>query len=358
MSLNNPFRLIAAATAMLSTSGTVAAQQRTPAAPGRVFTEEARYEDEPILRSRPHDTVPSLTMPPFVPAAQPNFMQDDEPVIGVSAHGVAKAYPVSMMPLHEVVNDTIGPDPVVVTWCQICQTGIVFSRKISGQVLTFGVEGVLWRDNLVLFDRQSNSWWSQGRAQAIHGKYAGTNLDYYYNSSVMTWKEWRALHPATLVLVKQTDEDKASISEDRKAYRTNQRVGATGRAVVGGALPPKVFVAGFKVKGQPYAVAIDDLKDREFLQLDADGVSVVVVRTSDQLSARVYLAGAHQFTSAQKQGPRTLLMDQKTGSSWDGLEGHATGGALKGQSLQEVAAVTGFWFAQFTFNPTTKVLRP
>ena len=357
MSRNNAVRPIAMAIAMLFISGILMAQQRAPVAPGRVFTEEARYEDEPILRSRPHDSVPSLTMPPFVPASQPNFMQDDEPVIGVAAHGVAKAYPVWMMPFHEVINDTIGPDPIAVTWCQICQTGIVYSRKVSGQVLTFGVEGVLWRDNLVLFDRQTNSLWSQGRAKAIHGKYEGTKLD-YYSSSVMTWKEWRALHPDTLVMVKQTDEDKAGLTEARKAYRTNERVGATGRAMIGGALPPKSFVVGFEIKGQPYAVAIDDLKDREFLQLNADGVSVVVVPTTDRLSAKVYLAGAHQFTRAEKQGPRTRLTDQKTGSYWEGLEGRATSGSLKGQSLQEVAAATGFWFAQFTFNPTTKVLRP
>jgi Protein of unknown function (DUF3179) len=337
--------------------GMAKAQQRAPVVPGRTFTEEARYEDEPILRSKPHDTVPSLTMPPFVPAAKSDFMQDDEPVMGVAAHGVAKAYPVWMMPFHEVINDTIGPDPIVITWCQICQSGIVYSRKVSGKVLTFGVEGVLWRDNKVLFDRQTNSLWSQGLGKGIRGKYIETKLN-YYSSSVMTWKDWRELHPETEVLVKETDEDKNGMTEARKAYRSDARVGTTGRSVLGGALPSKEFVVGFEVKGEPFVVSINDLKDRDFLQTDAQGVSVVVVPTADRLSARVYLAGAHRFAKSEKKGPRTLLIDQKTGSSWDGLEGRAITGALKGKELQEVPAMTSFWFAQYTFNPTTRVLRP
>jgi hypothetical protein len=350
-------KLITLAIAILGALGVLAAQQQAPAVPGEVFTKIGEYEGEPILRHRPHGSVPWLTNPPFVSAAQANFMQDDEPVIGVAAHGVAKAYSVWMMPIHEAVNDTIGPDPIVVTWCQICQTGIVYSRKVGNRVLTFISEGVLWHDNEVLSDQQTDSFWSQGAGIGIRGKYKGTKLQ-YYPSSEMTWKDWRALHPNTLVLLKQTDRDKKGISAAQKAYRTNGRVGFTGRSMIGGALPPKVFVVGFEIKGQPYAVSIDDLKTRDFLQVDAGGVSVVVVPTADRLSAKVYLAGSHRFSKAEKHGERIVLFDQKSGSSWDGLEGRAVSGELKGQGLQEVPAHTGFWFAQYSFNPTTKVLRP
>ena len=346
-------RRIIMAVSVLGLCGALAAQQTPP----RVFTPEGSFEGEPIMRSKPHDSVPSLNQPPFVPASQANFMQDGEPVIGVAAHGVAKAYPVWMMYVHEAVNDTIGPDPVVVTWCQLCQTGIVYSRKIGGQVLTFGVEGVLWRDNEVLFDRQTGSLWSQGKAQAIQGKYTGTKMA-YYSSSEMTWKDWRALHPDTLVMEKQTEMDKAGLTERQKSYLTNERVGITGRTHAGGALPPKVFVVGFFVKGQPYAVAMNDLRERGFLQANAGGVPVVVVATPDRLSAKVYLAGQHQFTKAEAQGARTVLADQKSGSSWDGLEGRAMSGKLKGQQLQQVPATTGFWFAWYSFNPTAKILHP
>jgi Protein of unknown function (DUF3179) len=346
-------RRIITAVSILAFCGTLAAQQTPP----RVFTPEGSFEGEPIMRSKPHDSVPSLNQPPFVPASKADFMQDNEPVMGVAAHGIAKAYPIWMMYVHEAVNDTIGLDPIVVAWCQACQTGIVYSRKVGTRVLTFGVEGVLWHDNEVLFDRQTRSLWSQGKDVAIEGKYRGTKLQ-YYDSSEMTWKDWLALHPDTLVMEKRTEMDRAGLTERQKTYLTNDRLPATGRTHPGGALPPKVFVVGFFVKGQAYAVAMDDLRSRGFLQANAGGVPVVVVATPDRLSAKVYLAGSHRFTKAEEQGARIVLADQKSGASWDGLAGRDINGKLKGQQLKQVQATTGFWFAWYAFNPNSKILRP
>jgi hypothetical protein len=260
-----------------------------------------------------------------------------------------------MLNAHEIVNDTIGSTPIAVTWCPLCSTAIVFSRNVGKRVVTFGIEGVLWRDNQVMYDRQTGSLWSQGKGEVIRGDLHGTRLQ-LIGSSMVTWKEWRSLHPDTLVLVKQTERDKEV--DGRKSYRTSDAIGVTGRTHSGGPLGPKVLVVGFHVAGRAYAVPLDDLKNPGFLQFDADGSQAIVVATPDRLSAKVFLAGSEQFTKAETNGAQVILTDQKSGSSWDGLNGRAIDGKLKGQRIEELPASTAFWYSWYSFNPGAKVLRP
>jgi hypothetical protein len=177
----------------------------------------------------------------FMSATDAKFMQDDEPVIGVAGNGVAKAYSIWMLNAHEIVNDTIGSTPIAVTWCPLCSTAILFSRNAGKRVVTFGIEGVLWRDNRVMYDRQTGFLWSQGKGEPIRGDLHGTKLQ-LIGSSMVTWKEWRSLHPDTLVLVKQTKRDKEV--DGRKSYRTSDAIGITGRTHSGGPLGPKARLAG------------------------------------------------------------------------------------------------------------------
>ena len=157
-----------------------------------------------------------------------------------------------------------------------------------------------------MYDRQTSSLWSQGKGEAIRGKLQGTKLQ-IIGSTMVTWKDWRSLHPDTLVLVKQTERDKEV--DGRKSYRTSDALGVTGRTHSGGPLGPKVLVVGFHVAGRAYAVPLDNLKDPGFLQFDADGSQAIVVATPDRLSAKVFLAGSEQFTKAETNGARVILIE-------------------------------------------------
>jgi hypothetical protein len=163
-----------------------------------------RIDGDPVVEVLPKDAIPAIDEPVFVDADQEDFMRDDELIIGVASGGEAKAYSTWLLDGHEIVNDHIGSTPIAVTWCPLCFTGIVYIRSDGVRELTFGVSGRLWRENLVMYDRQTNSWWSQASGRAIEGRRRGAELR-VFDSDMMTWAQWRDLHPGTLVLSKRMD---------------------------------------------------------------------------------------------------------------------------------------------------------
>ncbi|GAB4242299.1 MAG: hypothetical protein Kow00129_00710 [Thermoleophilia bacterium] len=122
------------------------------------------------------DGIPALTQPEFVPAAEVSL---DEGVRGilVEFEGQRRFYPFNIMVWHEVVNDRIGDEAFAVTFCPLCGSGIVFDREVEGKVLEFGVSGFLYESNLVMYDRETHSFWPQSLGEAVAGKYTGTRLD-------------------------------------------------------------------------------------------------------------------------------------------------------------------------------------
>ena len=147
----------------------------------------------------PKDGIPAILDPRFLEAEQATFLRDADLVIGVALNGSAKAYPTRILNWHEVVNDTIGDQPVAITWCPLTQSGIAFDRRAGGHVKTFGVSGRLYNSNVLIYDHQSESLWSQLAEAAVTGPSAGTPLT-PVGSQLITWRTWRTLHPETLVL--------------------------------------------------------------------------------------------------------------------------------------------------------------
>ncbi len=131
---------------------------------------------EIISGGPPKDGIPSIDDPEFVPVSEVTDLADTEPVIGVTVNGDARAYPLGILTQHEIVNDTIGGVPVTVTYCPLCNSSIVFDRRVDGQVLDFGTTGKLRNSDLVMYDRQSESWWQQFSGIAIVGKMTGKTL--------------------------------------------------------------------------------------------------------------------------------------------------------------------------------------
>ena len=109
----------------------------------------------------PKDGIPSIDAPNFVPVSQVKDLGAQEPVIGLHVNGEARAYPLRILMWHEIVNDEIGGIPVTVTYCPLCNSSIVFDRRLDGQVLDFGTTGNLRNSDLVMYDRQTESWWQQ-----------------------------------------------------------------------------------------------------------------------------------------------------------------------------------------------------
>lgn len=159
--------------------------------------------DQIIAGGPGKDGIPSLLHPSFVLAPDVTFLQGDDRVLGISEGREAKAYPVKILNWHEIVNDRIGGRPIVVTYCPLCGTGIAFEAMSQGRSLTFGVSGLLYQSDLLMYDHQTKSLWSQIAMQAVTGLLTGTRLTPKFLEHT-TWAEWRAQHPTALVLSTKT----------------------------------------------------------------------------------------------------------------------------------------------------------
>ncbi|HYZ26526.1 MAG TPA: DUF3179 domain-containing protein [Geminicoccaceae bacterium] len=139
------------------------------------FTKHSVAFDEIMSGGPPKDGIPSIDDPAFVPVAEAD-LPDTEPVIGLIIEGEAKAYPLRILIWHEIVNDVVGGMPVAITYCPLCNTGIVFDRRIGDRTLEFGTTGKLRNSDLVMYDRTTESWWQQFLGEAIVGELTGAEL--------------------------------------------------------------------------------------------------------------------------------------------------------------------------------------
>jgi len=296
----------------------------------------------------PMDGIPSIDNPQFVEASDANFVSDDDIVIGLEINGETKAYPLSILVWHEIVNDNVGGIPVAVTYCPLCFTNQVFERTINGQQVEFGTSGKLYNSNLVMYDRLTESYWSQALGTAIVGELAGDELK-KIPFDVITWKDWKTLHPNSLVLTTDTGHLRPYGVDPYGSYYTDPRIlfpveNKDDR------LPPKTLIVGFH-QGNIYKayrqndiesshVINDVIFDKSILLISQfSGNARAFDRTvNDQVLEFEYLDGK--------------LVDLQTQSKWS-YEGIAISGPLEGMELTRMAIDPGFWFEWVAFHPDT-----
>jgi len=147
----------------------------------------------------PKDGIPALTDPAFIPVAQETRLSPREPVLAVEIGGDTRAYPLRYLTWHEIVNDTLGGRPVAVTFCPLCNSGLTFDRRTEAGVLDFGVTGKLRNSDMVMYDRQTESWWQQATGEAIVGQLTGTRLT-PLPSWMESWEVFAARNPDGVVM--------------------------------------------------------------------------------------------------------------------------------------------------------------
>jgi hypothetical protein len=150
----------------------------------------------------PKDGIPSIDNPVFVDVSDSRFVSNSDTVIGLEINGEAKAYPLFILVWHEIVNDSVGGVPVSVTYCPLCYTNQVFERVIDGNEVEFGTSGKLYNSNLLMYDRLTESYWSQALGMAVKGELSGHQLN-LIPFDVITWGDWKTLHPDTKDLPKK-----------------------------------------------------------------------------------------------------------------------------------------------------------
>lgn len=171
----------------------------------------------------PRDGIPALNDPEFKAAADESRIGDREPVITVEIEGAKpRAYPIRYLTWHEIVNDTVAGTPIAVTFCPLCNSGITFDRRVNGKTLTFGVSGKLRNSDMVMFDRETESWWQQAIGQAIVGDLNGTKLK-SLPTWMESWAEFKARNPDGLVMAEPTGFQRSYGQNPYRGYDSSTR---------------------------------------------------------------------------------------------------------------------------------------
>ncbi|MCH8848797.1 MAG: DUF3179 domain-containing protein [Chloroflexi bacterium] len=317
------------------------------------------------------DGIPPIDNPMFESVAQVNeWLAPLEPVIALEVDGVAKAYPLQILTRHEIVNDEIGGVPVAITFCPLCNSAIVFDRRLNGVVYDFGVSGNLRNSDLIMWDRQTQSWWQQLTGEGIVGALAGERLT-FIPAQLVAWKTYAEAYPTSEVLSRETGF--------RIAYGTNPYVGYDrldqrpflfdGEA--DGRLQPMERVAAVAIGDAGVAFPFRILAEERVVNYRIGGRDIAVFYepgARSALDARV-IASAREvgatgvfdpvvdgmkltFAFADDGGGR--IVDEETGSTWSIL-GEAVAGPLEGTKLGRVVHSDHFWFAWAAFHPDTVV---
>ncbi len=275
------------------------------------------YQGHIMPGGPPKDGIPAIDKPMFESAAQADWLKPDDRVLGIWLNGIARAYPIAILNWHEIVNDRFDYQPVVVTYCPLCGSGVVYLSEADGQALDFGVSGLLYNSDVLLYDRQTDSLWSQLHHRAITGPMKGKVLT-PLAASHSRWQDWLARYPESQVLSRETGTER---DYSRNPYGDYDDSALLYFPVefMSQAYHPKERVIGVELNGVTRAYPFSELARRgeqgEFNDTFA-GTELRIVYDAVARDAQVYLA--------------------------DG---------------QPLPVVNLFWFAWYAFHPGTEVFK-
>ncbi|MGH9952693.1 MAG: DUF3179 domain-containing protein, partial [Nitrososphaeraceae archaeon] len=302
-------------TSLSSSSSTVSAQEEKSIVP----------LDQIVGGGPPRDGIPSIDNPKFVSVQEADeFIKDNEFVVGLNINGDIRVYPLQILVWHEIVNDNVGGVPVAVTYCPLCFTNQVFNRTLQdGNVVEFGTSGKLYNSNLVMYDRISESYWSQALAQGIVGQYAGTNLQ-RIPFDVANWKEWKELYPESQVLSRDTGSNRPYGADPYGDYYTSSQV-LFPISNQDDRLGVKEIIIGLENNGRHKAYKLQDIEDKNIIN-DQINNKPVSLFSAFPFMVRVFDPVVDGQTLQFEYSPQNnTFIDTQTGSEWD-FEGTSTGG--------------------------------
>ena len=321
-----------------------------------------------FISGQSKDGIPAIDDPNFVSRAEGDtFLADREPVIAFELNGDARAYPIQILIWHEIANDTVGGVPVTVTFCPLCNSALVFERELNGVVHDFGVSGFLRNSDLVMFDRQTETWWQQFTGEGIVGELTGTVLE-VLPSSIVSWADFKTTYPDGQVLSRDTGFSRNYGRNPYTGYDSVDDNPFLFRGDVDGRLSATERVVAVELNGETVAYPFSVLEGLLVVHDSVGGEPIVVFfqpGTASALDAST-IADSRDVGAAgvfrPKAAGQTLtfraegddIVDNETGSRWNVL-GKAVDGPLAGEELTPVVNGAHFWFAWAAFQPDTRI---
>lgn len=353
---------------LLSSSGLVQAQFSSSEWPKTDFDNTLVDLDEIMSGGPPKDGIPAIDKPQFIsPEEASEWLDPKEPVIAVSMAGQARAYPLQILMYHEIVNDAMGDVPYSVTFCPLCNACLVYERRVEGRVLDFGTTGKLRKSDLVMYDRQTESWWQQLSGQAIIGELAGVKLQ-LLPANIVAFEDFKSAYPAGEVLSRETGFFRPYGNNPYRGYDSISDQPFLFRDPVDPRLPPMERVLNITVgdthKLYPFSVfenepvINDEVGGLPVIVFSRDGTLSVLDDASIKSSRTVPSATAYERTLEGRQltfeAREGAIVDKETGSQWN-LFGTAVAGPLDGQQLKPAQTGLHFAFAWLAFNPDSEI---
>ncbi len=294
---------------------------------------------------RSKDGIPALDHPKLIAAADAGYLSPDERVFGIQINGDTRAYPYRIMDWHEMLNDTIGGQPVSLAYCTLCGSGILFNTTVAGeaQPLTFGSSGLLYRSNKLMYDRATESLWNQFTGRPVVGPLTGSGTQLQTLPLVSTtWGEWRSRHPETRVLSLQT-----GFTRD---YRPGKPYGTYFSSpdlmfptlTNSRELRQKQQVFGLRLSGANRAWPLQTFRGGKVLNDQVGVIKVVLIGNAASRNIRAYRRGDQIFGPGGD--PHTVISDAGT---WQ-----VTEAALLGPNREQLTRLPGhlaYWFAWYNY---------
>lgn len=325
------------------------------------MTEAQPINSDEIVPVLPLDFIKAIEKPEVIPTVEAEAaMRPEEMVVTLTVEYESRAYPSSVLNAHQIVNDIVGGLPVVITWCPLCFTGLVYARRIHNHEYTFGVSGKLARNALVMYDHQTKTLWSQINGEAIDGPLEGSRLDPVPSGQV-NWATWKSRHPNSLVLSKPRGPHGDRWVDPYTAHYRSPTTGLFGPGSIDPRLEAKQFILGLSLSGKAKAYPYRLLQRQPVLNDVVAGTPVLIVFSQSSGSALAYerhVATSQElsFTTAPDAPPgEQVLLDAESGSRWDGLTGQAISGPWRGQTLTRLPSTSAIWSAWHDHYPDTEV---
>jgi len=315
------------------------------------------------------DGIPPIDDPKFVSQQRADeWLADNEPVLVVEGSGTARAFPIQILMWHEIVNDHFGGRPIAVTFCPLCNSSLVFDRRVDGRELTFGTTGNLRHSDLVMWDRQTETWWQQMTGEAVVGELTGRKLT-PLPSQTLSWRDFRRAFPEGDVLSRETGFQRDYGHNPYVGYDTPDEEPFLFDGETDERLPPKERVAAVFVGDQAAVVPFSRLRRDPVASFSVGDTPVVVMYRRGVASALDDARLSHsddsgtsaafdrrldgQVLEFERRG--AAIVDRQTKSTWD-ITGRAIDGPRRGERLVPVRHDQQFWFALAAFLPGARIV--
>lgn len=319
------------------------------------------------------DGIPAVDDPQFESIEEAReWLTGTSPVIALEIDGDARAYPLAILTWHEITNDVVGGEPVTVTFCPLCHTALVYARTLDGTVHDFGVSGNLRFSDLVMYDRQTETWWQQATGIGIVGELTGAKLD-FIPSQLIGLDQFADAYADGMVMSRDTGHSRDYGRNPYAGYDTPDQQPFLFDGVTDGRLGPKERVVTLGQQGDPDPISLPytELRQVGAVNLEFEGEPVVVLWAPGAVSAldessiadSEDVGGTGVFSSvvdgqtlafSREGGEDAPITDAETGSTWD-ITGRAIDGPLAGSSLEPIEHGDHFWFAWAAFVPDTSI---